>query len=76
MLGVASGQARRGPVVALTHPGDPRICEPYVTSALGYIFPWGGGVLIGYQTIRNLDTDGLSYRYYYNCTLKLVVGRD
>jgi len=27
-----------------------------VTSALGYIFPWGGGVLIGYQTIRNLET--------------------
>lgn len=26
-----------------------------VTSALGYIFPWGGGVLIGYQTIRNLQ---------------------
>ncbi|MCZ6695008.1 MAG: hypothetical protein O7A63_00570 [Acidobacteria bacterium] len=26
-----------------------------VTSALGYIFPWGGGVLIGYQTIRNLS---------------------
>lgn len=26
-----------------------------VTSALGYIFPWGGGVLIGYQTIRNLE---------------------
>jgi Na+/H+ antiporter NhaC len=25
-----------------------------VTSALGYIFPWGGGVLIGYTTIRNL----------------------
>ena len=25
-----------------------------MTSALGYIFPWGGGVLIGYQTIRNL----------------------
>ncbi len=25
-----------------------------ITSALGYIFPWGGGVLIGYQTIRNL----------------------
>ncbi len=25
-----------------------------VTSALGYIFPWGGGVLIGYQTIREL----------------------
>ncbi len=25
-----------------------------VTSAVGYIFPWGGGVLIGYQTIRNL----------------------
>jgi Na+/H+ antiporter NhaC len=25
-----------------------------VSSALGYIFPWGGGVLIGYQTIRNL----------------------
>jgi len=25
-----------------------------VTSALGYIFPWGGGVLIGYQTIQNL----------------------
>ncbi len=27
-----------------------------VTSALGYIFPWGGGVLIGYQTIRNLES--------------------
>ncbi len=26
-----------------------------VTSAVGYIFPWGGGVLIGYQTIRNLQ---------------------
>ena len=26
-----------------------------VSSALGYIFPWGGGVLIGYQTIRNLQ---------------------
>jgi Na+/H+ antiporter NhaC len=26
-----------------------------VTSALGYIFPWGGGVLIGYQTIRLLE---------------------
>jgi Na+/H+ antiporter NhaC len=26
-----------------------------VTSALGYIFPWGGGVLVGYQTIRNLQ---------------------
>jgi Na+/H+ antiporter NhaC len=26
-----------------------------VSSALGYIFPWGGGVLIGYQTIRNLE---------------------
>jgi Na+/H+ antiporter NhaC len=26
-----------------------------VTSALGYIFPWGGGVLIGYQTIKNLE---------------------
>ena len=26
-----------------------------VTSALGYIFPWGGGVLIRYQTIRNLQ---------------------
>lgn len=25
-----------------------------VTSALGYIFPWGGGVLIGYSTISNL----------------------
>lgn len=25
-----------------------------VTSALGYIFPWGGGVLIGYSTITNL----------------------
>ncbi|MDH3215116.1 MAG: Na+/H+ antiporter NhaC family protein, partial [Candidatus Krumholzibacteria bacterium] len=25
-----------------------------VTSALGYIFPWGGGVLIGYATIRGL----------------------
>lgn len=28
-----------------------------VTSALGYIFPWGGGVLIGYQTIRNLEAN-------------------
>ncbi len=27
-----------------------------VTSALGYIFPWGGGVLIGYQTIRTLES--------------------
>jgi Na+/H+ antiporter NhaC len=27
-----------------------------VTSAIGYIFPWGGGVLIGYQTIRNLES--------------------
>lgn len=26
-----------------------------VTSALGYIFPWGGGVLIGYQTLRTLE---------------------
>lgn len=26
-----------------------------VSSALGYIFPWGGGVLIGYQTLRNLE---------------------
>jgi len=26
-----------------------------VSSALGYIFPWGGGVLIGYQTIRVLE---------------------
>ena len=26
-----------------------------VSSALGYIFPWGGGVLIGYMTIRNLQ---------------------
>ncbi|MEM9386350.1 MAG: Na+/H+ antiporter NhaC family protein [Pseudomonadota bacterium] len=26
-----------------------------VTSAIGYIFPWGGGILIGYQTIRNLE---------------------
>lgn len=26
-----------------------------VSSALGYIFPWGGGILIGYQTIRNLQ---------------------
>ncbi len=25
-----------------------------VTSALGYIFPWGGGVLVGYGTIRTL----------------------
>lgn len=25
-----------------------------MTSASGYIFPWGGGLLIGYQTIRNL----------------------
>lgn len=27
-----------------------------VSSALGYIFPWGGGVLIGYQTIRTLES--------------------
>jgi Na+/H+ antiporter NhaC len=27
-----------------------------VTSALGYIFPWGGGVLIGYSTISNLTS--------------------
>jgi Na+/H+ antiporter NhaC len=27
-----------------------------MTSALGYIFPWGGGVLIGYQTIRTLES--------------------
>lgn len=27
-----------------------------VSSALGYIFPWGGGVLIGYQTVRNLQS--------------------
>jgi Na+/H+ antiporter NhaC len=26
-----------------------------VTSAIGYIFPWGGGVLIGYQTLRTLE---------------------
>jgi Na+/H+ antiporter NhaC len=26
-----------------------------VSSALGYIFPWGGGVLIGYQAITNLQ---------------------
>jgi Na+/H+ antiporter NhaC len=26
-----------------------------VTSAVGYIFPWGGGVLIGYDTIRGLQ---------------------
>jgi Na+/H+ antiporter NhaC len=25
------------------------------TSALGYIFPWSGGVLLGYQTLRNLQ---------------------
>jgi len=25
-----------------------------ITSALGYIFPWGGGVLIGYVTLTNL----------------------
>jgi Na+/H+ antiporter NhaC len=25
-----------------------------ITSALGYIFPWGGGVLIGYVTLSNL----------------------
>jgi Na+/H+ antiporter NhaC len=31
-----------------------------MTSALGYIFPWGGGVLIGYQTIRNLLEDNPS----------------
>lgn len=28
-----------------------------VTSAIGYIFPWGGGVLIGYQTIRTLEPE-------------------
>jgi len=27
-----------------------------MTSAIGYIFPWGGGVLIGYQTIRTLES--------------------
>ena len=27
-----------------------------VTSAIGYIFPWGGGVLVGYQTIRALES--------------------
>ena len=27
-----------------------------VTSAIGYIFPWGGGVLIGYSTIRALES--------------------
>ncbi len=27
-----------------------------VTSAIGYIFPWGGGVLFGYQTIRTLES--------------------
>jgi Na+/H+ antiporter NhaC len=27
-----------------------------MTSAIGYIFPWGGGVLIGYSTIRNLES--------------------
>ena len=27
-----------------------------VTSAIGYIVPWGGGVLIGYQTIRTLES--------------------
>lgn len=27
-----------------------------ITSALGYIFPWGGGVLIGYVTLSNLAT--------------------
>jgi Na+/H+ antiporter NhaC len=26
-----------------------------VSSALGYIFPWGGGVLIGFQTMRLLE---------------------
>jgi len=26
------------------------------TSALGYIFPWSGGVLIGYSTLRNLES--------------------
>ncbi|MFC1609399.1 Na+/H+ antiporter NhaC family protein [Myxococcota bacterium] len=26
------------------------------TSALGYIFPWSGGVLIGYQTLQNLGS--------------------
>lgn len=28
-----------------------------VTSALGYIFPWGGGVLVGYVTIRTLAAE-------------------
>jgi Na+/H+ antiporter NhaC len=27
-----------------------------MTSAIGYIVPWGGGVLIGYQTIRTLES--------------------
>jgi Na+/H+ antiporter NhaC len=31
-----------------------------VTSALGYIFPWGGGVLIGYSTISAL-TDSYDF---------------
>lgn len=26
------------------------------TSALGYIFPWSGAVLLGYQTLRNLQS--------------------
>ncbi len=26
------------------------------TSALGYIFPWSGGVLIGFSTLKNLET--------------------
>ena len=32
-----------------------------VTSAIGYIFPWGGGVLIGYQTICTLESSGRSF---------------
>lgn len=28
-----------------------------ITSALGYIFPWGGGVLIGYATLAGLRAD-------------------
>jgi len=28
-----------------------------ITSALGYIFPWSGGVLIGYATLTMLHAD-------------------
>jgi len=32
-----------------------------ITSALGYIFPWSGGVLIGYATIAELSKEGMPW---------------